>query len=189
MSTSSVFSSIRSSVRDSTCHATRSTTPRSPKWLNETSGRTSQPWSSTMRVTVSAIAAWRLLRSRSSPAPRHRGSRASRTSSTPATRRSVAILTRSISPRSIREYVDVEVPARSATSAARQPRRMRSSRNTRPMARSSTGTILTSAAYAPITPGSLEERLVSRRPGRARRTCRSRACQQSGHPGSRGSRG
>ena len=136
-SASSVLSSTRSKVRDAACQATRSTTPRSSKWLNETSGRTSQPAFTRIRVTRSAIAAWRDDTTISIPAPRQLGSRRRRTSSTPATLRSLSRGTLPIRPCSISGYADREMSAAIATRRCGQPSLSRSSRKSRPIARSS----------------------------------------------------
>ena len=137
MSASSVFNSTRRSVRVAGCQATRSTIPRSPKWLNETSGRTSQPARRRSRVTDSDIVACPAEINRSTPAPRQRGSSTSRTSSTAATFRIRLSATPSKRPSSIWEYVVRETPALAATTYCGQPSRIRSFRSSRPMPRSS----------------------------------------------------
>ncbi len=149
-STSSVLISTSRSVRRPGCQATRSTTPRSPKLLKDASGRTSQPAATSIAVIRSSIAACRPEITRSIRPPRQLGSIGNRTSSTLATLRRVARVTRSMWPRSIAEYSALETRALSATSSWRQPRRSRTPRSRRPMPMSSTTRIVIPNAYLPV---------------------------------------
>ena len=80
------------------------------------------------RATTSCIAECPEFRSRSSSPPRHRGTMSSRMPSVAATRSVVRKLYEARWPCSIRQTVEGDVPASRATSAWRNPRRLRTAR-------------------------------------------------------------
>ena len=120
----SVFSSMISSARRPGCQATMSMTPRSLKIAKDTSGANSHSGKASRNqvATASWSAECRALSNRSRSPARQRARRSTRTSSAEATRRKVTNESVSRWPRSMRETVASETPARSARSRWRQPR-------------------------------------------------------------------